>query len=59
MPRVTVGGLPFLFTNSTIPGVAGIAVHNGTVFFYSSCSAGLYRFPLASLFDSRQRSSSR
>jgi len=53
MPMVTVGGLPFLFTNSTIPGVAGIAVRDGTVFFYSSCAAGLFRFPLSALFDSR------
>jgi hypothetical protein len=54
MPQVTVGGLPFLFTDSTIPGIAGIAVRSGTIYFYSSCSAGLYRFPYASLFDNRQ-----
>ena len=54
MPQVVVGGLPFLFTDSTIPGVAGIAVKNGTVYFYSSCSASLYRIPFASLTDGRQ-----
>lgn len=53
MPMVTVGGLPFLFTDSTIPGVAGIAVRNGWVYFYSSCAAGLHKFPYASLFDKR------
>ena len=54
MPEVTVGGLPFLFTGSTIPGVASIAERNGTVYFYSSCSASLYEFPFPILFDSRQ-----
>jgi hypothetical protein len=54
MPQVTVGGLPFLFTASTIPGVAGIAVRDGTVYFYSSCAAGLFRFPLAALRDARE-----
>jgi len=54
MPQVTVGGLPFLFTGSTVPGVAGIAVRDGVVFFYSSCAAGLFRFPFKSLFDSRK-----
>jgi hypothetical protein len=53
MPQVTVGGLPFLFTGATIPGVASIAVRDGTVYFYSSCAGGLYRFPFSALFDSR------
>jgi len=54
MPVVTVGGLPFLFTGATIPGVAGIAERNGTVYFYSSCAAALYKFPLAVLADRRR-----
>jgi hypothetical protein len=54
MPLIIVGGLPFLFTNSTIPGVAGIAVRDGTVYFYSSCAAALYKFPFAVLTDGRQ-----
>ena len=54
MPQITVGGLPFLFTGSTIPGVASIAVRAGSVYFYSSCAGGLYRFPFAALFDARQ-----
>jgi hypothetical protein len=54
MPEVTVGGQPFLFTNSTIPGVAGIAVRDDIVYFYSSCSAGLFKFPLSVLFDQRE-----
>jgi hypothetical protein len=53
MPEVLVGGLPFLFTGSTIPGVAGIAVRDGTIYLYSSCAGALYRLPLATLFDSR------
>lgn len=53
MPQITVGGLPFLFTGSTVPGVAGIAVRDETVYFYSSCAASLYRIPLGSLSDAR------
>jgi hypothetical protein len=33
--------------------VGGIAVRDGTVYFYSSCAGALYRVPLATLFDSR------
>jgi hypothetical protein len=54
MPEVTVGGLPFLFTDSAIPGVASFAVRDGTVYFNSSCAGAVFRFPLASLFDRRQ-----
>jgi hypothetical protein len=53
MPEVLVGGLPFRFAGSTIPGVGGIAVRDGVVYFYSSCAGALYRVPLATLFDSR------
>jgi hypothetical protein len=53
MPEVLVDGLPFLFTGSTIPGVGGIAVRDGTVYLYSSCAGALYRVPLAALFDAR------
>lgn len=53
MPEVTVGGIPFLFTDSAIPGVASFAVRAGTVYFNSSCAGAVFRFPLASLFDHR------
>ena len=53
MPEVTVGGIPFLFTDSTIPGISPIAVRGGTVYFYAPCAGGLYKFPLAILFDGR------
>jgi len=53
MPQIEVGGLPFLFTGSTIPGAGGIDVRDGTVYVYSSCSASLYAFPLSVLGDSR------
>jgi hypothetical protein len=53
MEPTTVGGLPFLFTDATIPGVAGIAVRDDTVYFYSSCAAALYALPMAALFDER------
>ena len=54
MPEITVNGLPFLFTGSTIPGVSPMAVRNGTVYYYSPCARGIYSFPLAILTDNRQ-----
>jgi hypothetical protein len=54
MPEVTVNGLPFLFTGSTIPGVSPMAVRNGTVYYYSPCARGIYSFPLSILSDNRQ-----
>lgn len=53
MPLVHVGGLPFLFTASTLPGVAPLAVRDGIVYFHSSCAGGLFSVPLASLSDRR------
>jgi hypothetical protein len=53
MPEVQVGGIPFLFSGSTLPGVSPLAVRDGTVYYYSPCAQGLYAFPLASLFDHR------
>lgn len=54
MPLVEVGGKPFLFTGSTIPGISTITERDGTVYFASACSGGVYKVPLASLSDSRQ-----
>jgi hypothetical protein len=54
MPTVTVNGYPFLFEDSSLPGVSPIAVRNGTVYYYSPCARGLYAFPLAVLSDARQ-----
>jgi hypothetical protein len=54
MPEVTVNGLPFLFTGSTIPGIEPITARNGIVYFHSSCARGIYTFPLAILSDHRQ-----
>jgi len=53
MPEITVNGLPFLFTGSTLPGVSPMAVRDGTVYYYSPCARGIYAFPLAILSDSR------
>ncbi len=49
MPLVTVNGVPFLFSGSTIPGIEAVAVRNGTVYFHSSCARGLFKFPLSIL----------
>jgi hypothetical protein len=54
MPEVQVGGLPFLFTDSTLPGVSPLAVRNGIVYFASPCGKGVYQFPLSILTDHRQ-----
>jgi hypothetical protein len=54
MPEVTVNGVPFLFSGSTIPGIGPIAVRDGTVYFFSACARGLYRFPVSILSDHRQ-----
>lgn len=54
MPEITVNGFPFLFTGSTIPGVSPMAVRNGTVYYYSPCTRGIYSFPLSILSDNRQ-----
>ncbi len=53
MPLVEVGGIPFLFSGSTLPGVSPIAVRDGIVYFHSSCGGGLFSVPLASLSDGR------
>ena len=53
MPLIEVGGVPFLFSGSTLPGVSPIAARNGTVYFHSSCGGGLFSVPLASLSDGR------
>jgi hypothetical protein len=54
MPVVEVGGKPFLFSDSTIPGVSTIAERDGMVYFASACAGAVYKVPLASLSDSRQ-----
>jgi hypothetical protein len=54
MPEITVNGVPFLFTGSTIPGISPMAVRNGVMYYYSPCARGTYSFPLAILSDNRQ-----
>jgi hypothetical protein len=54
MPLIYVGGIPFLFTGSTLPGVSDLAVRDGKLYFYSSAGEGLFSVPIASLSDERQ-----
>jgi hypothetical protein len=54
MPVVQVGGLPFLFTGSTIPGITALAEREGVVYFSSSCAGAVYSIPLSSLSDGRE-----
>jgi hypothetical protein len=54
MPVVEVGGVPFLFSGGTIPGVSTIAERDGVVYFASACRGGVYKVPLAALTDERQ-----
>jgi len=55
MPLIEVGGIPFLFSGATLPGVSplGLAERSGILYFYSPCAEGLYSVPLASLSDGR------
>lgn len=54
MPVVEVGGLPFLFTDSTVPGITAMAARGGWLYFSASCAGAVYKIPLASLSDARQ-----
>ena len=53
MPKISVNGVPFLFTGSTLPGVSPLAVRDGIVYYYSPCARAIYAFPLAILSDNR------
>lgn len=54
MPQVTVGGLPFLFSASTIPGITSMATIRDKLYFSGSCSGAVYSVPLATLTNNRQ-----
>jgi hypothetical protein len=54
MPQIKVGGIPFLFTASALPGVSPLAVKGDSLYFYSPCAEGLYKVPLTSLSDNRK-----
>jgi hypothetical protein len=54
MPTVTVGGVPFLFSGSTVPGISAITERDGIVYFASACAGAVYKVPLAALTDSRE-----
>jgi hypothetical protein len=55
MPQVTVGGLPFLFTASTVPGISSMAQIDDTLYFTGSCAGAVFKVPLKTLTDhSRQ-----
>lgn len=56
MPLTEVGGIPFLFSGSTLPGISPLAERSGVLYFYSPCAEGLYSVPIASLSDDRQPS---
>jgi hypothetical protein len=53
MPLIEVGGIPFLFNGSTLPGISPLAERSGMLYFYSPCAEGLYSVPVASLQDER------
>ncbi|MET0794165.1 MAG: hypothetical protein ABW061_21770 [Polyangiaceae bacterium] len=54
MPTVQVGGVPFLFSDSTVPGISTITERDGIVYFANACKGAVYKVPLASLSDSRK-----
>lgn len=54
MPLVEVGGIPFLFSGSTQPGVESLAVQDGVAYFNSPCAGAVYSFPVSILDDARE-----
>jgi hypothetical protein len=54
MPQIVVGGLPFLFTASTVPGITSMTTIKDTLYFSGSCSGAVYSVPLKVLNDHRQ-----
>ncbi len=54
MPLIDVGGVPFLFTGSTVPGITSMAARNGKLYFSSSCSGAVYSVPLSVFDDDRE-----
>jgi len=53
MPMTQVGGIPFLFTGSTLPGISPLAQRFDKLYFYSPCAQGLYSIPLSAFSDDR------
>jgi hypothetical protein len=51
MPEVEVGGVPFLFGASTVPGITTITERDGIVYFASACRGAVYKVPVGSLRD--------
>lgn len=54
MPQIVVGGLPFLFSASTVPGITSMTTIKDKLYFSGSCSGAVYSIPIASLSDNRQ-----
>jgi hypothetical protein len=54
MPQIEVGGVPFLFTDSTVPGISSMAVIKDTLYFTGSCSKAVYKVPLSVLTNDQQ-----
>lgn len=54
VPLTEVGGIPFLFSGATNPGVESLAARRGMLYFYSPCAEGLFSLPIASLTDGRE-----
>jgi hypothetical protein len=51
MPQVTVGGLPFLFTASTVPGISSMTQIDDTLYFTGSCAGAVFKVPIKTLTD--------
>ena len=50
---VVVDGIPFALAGNFAPGVGALAADDTYLYFGSTCAGGLYRLPLAALFDAR------
>lgn len=53
MPVVMVGGLPFLFSGSAVPGASSVVARHQRLYVSSPCAGKVLSVPLASLRDTR------
>ncbi|GEM_PF-1104200 len=53
LPATIVDGIPFRTFGDFGPGVGSVTVHEGHVYFGSTCRGGVQRVPFASLIDGR------
>lgn len=51
MPLIDVGGIPFITEGAFAPGVGTMTEREGNLYFGNTCTGGLWKVPVATLFD--------